>query len=168
MSSTRAPGIDQLQELPLPVPPYSYLPQTWDWLAVLLVLLAVAASVAYWCWRRWQRQRYRREALQRLDQLALAMTQPQQRLPALRELPELLKRVVLSMPDAPAAQALSGEPWQALLQRYSAQPLPVGFASSLFTLAYAPDQQVLALHTQQTDALYRTCRQWVEGHHVAV
>lgn len=168
MSQPRAPSIDQLQELPLPVPPFSYLPQTWAWLLLLLVLLALAALWGVWRWRQWQRDRYRREALQRLAVLGRALERPQERLPALRELPELLKRVVLSMPDAPAAHALGGAAWQALLQRYSTRPLPAGFADSLFTLAYAPDQHVLAMPTEHTEALYRSCREWVEVHRVAV
>ena len=94
------PSIEQLKELALPAP-ISYAPQTWGWwvlLAVLVVTALLLGARRYWQWRR---DRYRREALARLAQL-------QQRsgdLSALRELPELLKRVALSMPNTVAVGA---------------------------------------------------------------
>ncbi|MGW8466428.1 DUF4381 domain-containing protein [Pseudomonas sp. CLCA07] len=93
------PSIDQLKEIALPAP-VSYAPQTCGWwvlpgLLVIAVLLISARR--YWQWRR---DRYRREALVRLAELQASDNQ----LDALRELPELLKRVALSMP----------EPWNAI------------------------------------------------------
>jgi hypothetical protein len=87
------PSIDQLKEMSLPAP-VSYAPQTWGWwalLALLIVTLVVTGARRYWQWRR---DRYRREALVRLEELQ----QRSNDLSALRELPELLKRVALSMP----------------------------------------------------------------------
>ncbi|WP_223520708.1 DUF4381 domain-containing protein [Pseudomonas sp. GL-B-19] len=87
------PSIDQLKEIALPAS-VSYAPQTWGWwvlpgLLVIAVLLISARR--YWQWRR---DRYRREALVRLAELQASDNQ----VDALRELPELLKRVALSMP----------------------------------------------------------------------
>ncbi|MBV7490090.1 DUF4381 domain-containing protein [Pseudomonas sp. PDM30] len=89
------PSIDQLKEMALPAP-VSYAPQTWGWwalLALLIVTLVVTGARRY---RQWRRDRYRREALVRLEELQ----QRSNDLNALRELPELLKRVALSMPSA--------------------------------------------------------------------
>jgi hypothetical protein len=88
------PSIDQLKEMALPAP-VSYAPQTWGWwalLALLIVTLVLTGARRYWQWRR---DRYRREALLRLEELQ----QRSNDLSALRELPELLKRVALSMPS---------------------------------------------------------------------
>jgi hypothetical protein len=88
------PGIDQLKEMALPEP-VSYVPQTWGWwalLALLIIALVVTGARRYWQWRR---DRYRREALLRLEELQRRSND----LSALRELPELLKRVALSMPS---------------------------------------------------------------------
>ncbi|MCF5701297.1 DUF4381 domain-containing protein [Pseudomonas syringae] len=87
------PSIEQLQELGLPAP-VSYAPQTWGWWVLLAVLVLAALLIGirrYWQWRR---DAYRREGLARLAQLRSRSDD----LNALRELPELLKRVALSMP----------------------------------------------------------------------
>ncbi|VVM46032.1 DUF4381 domain-containing protein [Pseudomonas fluorescens] len=89
------PSIGQLKEIGLPAP-VSYAPQTWGWWVLLAVLLGGVLLVGarrYWQWRR---DRYRREALVRLAELQNS----DDRLSAMRELPELLKRVAISMPAA--------------------------------------------------------------------
>ncbi|WIE48263.1 DUF4381 domain-containing protein [Pseudomonas sp. GM17] len=161
------PGIEQLQEIGLPAP-VGYAPQTWGW-AVLLGMLVVTALLAsarrYWQWRR---DRYRREALARLAELQSA----DDRVSALRELPELLKRVALSMPCSSLPQghigALGNKDWQAFLVRHSPQPLPADFSRQLAQLAYAPDATLRALPDEQCQQLFDTCKRWVERHHVAV
>lgn len=163
-----AATIDQLKELPLPVPPFSYTPQTWGWWVLLAVVLLAGFIYAVFAWRRWQRERYRREALHRLNALDAALAVPEQRLQALRELPELLKRVALSMPDAPPVQSLSGPHWQAFLQQRARFALPEQFAERLQTLAYAPDVRVQSLGAEELSTLVHTCRRWIEAHHVAV
>ena len=161
--TTAIPAIEQLKELGLPAP-VSYMPQTWGWWAllgiVLVALLAVAAR-AYWHWRR---NRYRREAMQRLAQLR-THDDP---LSALRELPTLLKRVALSMPVPQAAGTLQDAEWQAFLNKHSTQPLPEDFSQQLALLAYAPDEQLLALPGELRQQVFDTCALWVEQHHVAV
>ncbi|KJZ66102.1 DUF4381 domain-containing protein [Pseudomonas fluorescens] len=87
------PSIEQLKEIALPTP-VSYAPQTWGWwvlLCLLVIAVLLVSARRYWQWRR---DRYRREALVRLAELQNSDDQ----LKALRELPELLKRVALSMP----------------------------------------------------------------------
>ncbi|WP_347912307.1 DUF4381 domain-containing protein [Pseudomonas grandcourensis] len=188
------PSIDQLKDMALPAP-VSYAPQTWGWwalLALLIVTLVVTSARRYWQWRR---DRYRREALVRLEELQ----QRSNDLSALRELPELLKRVAISMPNAkpvgasllamasgqststlnvtPSSRAnslpqgnpaaLGKEDWQAFLQRHSKQPLPADFSQQLSLLAYAPDAALRAMPVEQRQQLFSTCKTWVERHHVA-
>ncbi|SDZ48684.1 DUF4381 domain-containing protein [Pseudomonas sp. NFIX28] len=114
--SSPAPAIEQLKELELPAP-VSYLPQTWGWwllLGLLAVMLSAWAGHRYWQWRR---DRYRREALLRLAQLQGSGDS----LAALRELPELLKRVALSMPE-PYSWTGTGLAGDRRWQRLAAKP----------------------------------------------
>lgn len=161
-----AASIDQLRELAPGVPPFSYLPQTWGWLALTGLVLVLAGIWGTLRWRRWRREQYRREALARLDKLAAS--QGEQRLASLRELPELLKRVALSMPDAPPVASLSGVAWQRFLEQHARRPLPGAFAETLHRLAYAPDSALRTLDAQQVNTLFSTSRSWIEGHHVAL
>ncbi|SDQ94272.1 protein of unknown function [Pseudomonas sp. UC 17F4] len=163
MSSVR-PSIDQLKELALPPAP-SYLPQTWGWAALAVLLLAALLSYGAWRYRRWRLNRYRREALAQLALIESRLVDPQQHLAALRELPELLKRVALSMPASPAVASLRGSDWQAFLSAHSPTALPADFAEQLAHLAYAPDSR---LQGSDAQTLLHQCRTWVEHHHVAV
>ncbi|VVP68741.1 hypothetical protein PS918_00791 [Pseudomonas fluorescens] len=183
------PDIAQLKEIALPAP-VSYAPQTWGWWVLLGLLVLGAAIIAarrYWQWRR---DRYRREALVRLAQLQKRSDD----LNALRELPELLKRVAISIPvgagllakasgqttsvlsvrpssrASPLPQgpaALGKEDWQTFLQQHCKQPLPADFSQQLAQLAYAPDATLRALPAEHRQRLFDTCKYWVEHHHVA-
>ena len=168
MSTDKTPHLDQLKELALPPPPVSYWPQTWGWLVLAVVLLLALIAWATWRWWCWRRDRYRREAIARLAELERAIGDEQLRVPALRELPELLKRVALSMPDRPPVATLGGDAWQAFLQQRSKAPLPEDFSRNLATLAYAPAPQLAAMPVQQLETLLAHSRRWIETHHVAV
>lgn len=160
------PSIEQLKELGLPAP-VSYAPQTWGWWVLLVVLLLAVLVLGMRRYRQWRRDRYRREALVRLAQLRDRSDD----LNALRELPELLKRVAISMPicnplpQGPAS--LGQEDWQRFLQQHSKKPLPADFSQQLARLAYAPDDVLRSLPASQRQALFDTCQHWVEHHHVA-
>lgn len=102
--SVNVPSIAQLKELALPSP-VSYSPQTWGWWLLLAILLLAAALIGTRRYIQWRRDRYRREALAHLAQLRSHSDE----LHALRELPELLKRVALSM-QGPKFKAASSAP----------------------------------------------------------
>ncbi|QLG93404.1 DUF4381 domain-containing protein [Pseudomonas yamanorum] len=154
--NAHVPSIEQLQELDLPAP-VSYWPQTWGWYAILGLLVLALVVLGFKAWLRWRRNAYRREALVQLNALE-----------DLRELPELLKRVALSMPLAPEEHqrvpTLSGSGWQDFLQRHGAVELPEDFSRQLAKLAYSP---AASLSCVQREQLLAQCKAWVEHHHVA-
>ncbi|MGF0238268.1 DUF4381 domain-containing protein [Rhodococcus sp. IEGM1300] len=113
------PSIDQLKDIALPAP-VSYAPQTWGWwalLGVLVVAVLLVSARRYWQWRR---DRYRREALLRLAELRSSEHQ----LSAMRELPELLKRVALSMPASAMHTSPVGASLLAIALRHSKSKVP--------------------------------------------
>ena len=162
---SNAANIAQLQNLPLP-PAVSYFPQTWGWLALLLLLFGVALFYAGRAAWRWRLNRYRRAALEELALIESELSATTKR-NALRQLPDLLKRTALSMPGQPDVASLHGPAWQAFLQRCSATPLPADFGQQLAELSYAPDARLQALSVKQVNDLLGVCRQWLEQHHVA-
>jgi hypothetical protein len=109
------PDIGQLKELGLPAP-VSYAPQTWGWWVLLAVLVLAAVLIGVRRYRQWRRDQYRREALVRLAQLR----ERSDDLNALRELPELLKRVAISMPSCNVVPVGAG-----LLAKASGQSMNV-------------------------------------------
>ena len=145
------PSIEQLKEIALPAP-VSYAPQTWGWwvlLCLLVIAVLLVSARRYWQWRR---DRYRREALLRLAELQNSDDQ----LKALRELPELLKRVALSMPTdrntkpvgagLPAMRPLHSKLMLADRTSSRASPLPQGTVGALGGEGW---QEFLVLHSAQ-------------------
>lgn len=153
--NANVPSIEQLKEMGLPVP-VSYWPQAWGWWALLGLLAISLVVLGIRAWLHWRRNAYRREALARLKVIE-----------DLQELPELLKRVALSMPLTPEEHqrvpTLSGADWQAFLLRHGRTPLPEDFSRQLASLAYGS----VDISSAQRKQLLAQCKAWVEHHHVA-
>lgn len=155
--AVEAPSLDALRGLHLPEP-VSNAPQTTAWwilFALLgLLLLVVAALVV----RRRRRNRYRRDALVRLD--ALGAT-------GLAELPHLVKRVALDAWPREQVASLSGAPWLAFLDRSlgGGTAFREGPGRHLPTLAYGGPPTLGERERQGLVALVRT---WIRKHRVDV
>ncbi|MBB1627288.1 DUF4381 domain-containing protein [Achromobacter sp. UMC71] len=160
------PGLDQLRELPLPAP-VSYWPQTWGWAVLAALLLAGGGWAALAGWRRHRRNRYRRQGLAALAQLAREAARDRL---AARGLPALLKRVALAARPAAAradVASLGGQAWLVYLARTAPPGMPPESAQMLRLLAYAPDEAVRQLDDAALAQLIQACRAWVVNHHVA-
>ncbi|HEY9273568.1 DUF4381 domain-containing protein [Achromobacter sp.] len=165
MNAGAAPSIEQLRQLPLPAP-VSYWPQTWGWLALLVVVLALAGWAAWRIARRRRRNHYRRAGLRMLEALR---RQTQSDPLAARALPELLKRVGLSSvteADRARVGALQGAEWIAFMDRGMAV-FPPDAGVLLRALAYAPPETLRAIDPARVRSLFSASRQWMERHHVA-
>ena len=138
-------------------PAISWLPQTpaWGWLAAVLLIYGLIRA-----WRRlrhWYRNRYRREAAARLEQLAHE-SQPDA---LVSQVNQLLKRSALAAYSREQVASLSGEEWVSFLNDQCAEQ------------PFAPEQARLlavGVYTGQTldassgQALLAASRRWVCEH----
>jgi len=136
---------DKLQGLadivtPLPV---SWLPQTWGW-AVLGVVLLILLSWILWRWRRAREaNRYRREALAELEGLK-----------DVTGIPPLLKRTALAAWPREKVASLSGAQWVAFLK--VSGPLADLLNDAEYRNVSVPDKEARA-----------AAKRWIEGHRVS-
>ena len=135
----------------------SWLPQTagWAWLGLLILALALRAG---WRWlMRWHRNRYRREAVARLQ--ALSSDSLGERLVA--EVNKLLKLAAMAAYSRERVARLYGEQWTGFLkQQCPTQPFTDEQAELLAVGAYQPS----GLDAEKALALIEASMTWVREH----
>ena len=138
----------------------SWLPQTPGWWLLAAGLLALALHRG-WRWlRHWYRNRYRREALTRLQQISAEHQQQA----LVREVNKLLKITAIAAYSRPAVASLCGEQWAEFLNRQcTAPPFTAELAQLLATGAY----RTQALTANQSQALLEASLDWVREHRTA-
>ena len=144
-----------LKELPLPEP-ISWFPATAGWLVVGAVLLAILAGLAWWRWRAWRRERYRRDALVRIDAMRGGAGG------ALVELPLVLRSTALAAFPREEVAGLRGGAWVAWLNENGGRFDPAD-AESLDLLPYDP-RAAGHLTSDVAARLVDASRAWVKGH----
>jgi hypothetical protein len=165
MNETATAGADlqSLQEIPLPQP-VSWFPQTIGWLYLGIVLLIAILLLAWHLRRRWQANRYRRDALAELDAIEARLRLDNAN--ALLELPALLKRTALGSTARARVAALSGEDWLRFLEQTAPRAgIDSTAGRKLWQLAYTPVSPDLS--PADRAALCTQARRWI-SHHVAV
>lgn len=165
-AATRA-ALEKLVDIAVPAP-VSWVPQTWGWAALGVMLLALAAwAIARWHKRR-EANRYRTEALAELDRIEAHLDDAAGRARALAEIPSLLKRVALAAWPRREVAALSGGPWVAFLREHGGgRGFPETAARLLDDAEYRPRQALGAMGPEEARAFARAARAWIEGHRVS-
>lgn len=155
--------LEQLKELPPPPMPALW-PQTWGWGLVLALALFITTAVLIRWRQKWKANAYRRVAMAELAALEALWRKHPEDTALLREVPELLKRAVLSRPGQTSKElpSMGGRDWQNQLERMSDMLLSKDFSARLADLAYASD---MTLEHLDLEALINECRQWLETHH---
>jgi hypothetical protein len=132
-------------------------PQTTGW-ALLGGVLAVLLLRRLWqSARRWYRDRYRREALARLDALGSAGTG----MPAPGEVNQLLKLTALAAWSRERVARLSGPEWTEFLNRSCASP---PFDATLAALLATGPYTSPSVDPETSRRLLQASRQWITEH----
>ncbi|PSJ60477.1 DUF4381 domain-containing protein [Kumtagia ephedrae] len=163
-AATRA-ALQKLADIAQP-PPVSWMPQTWGW-AALAVLVAALLLWALWRWHQYRvRNRYRREAIAELARIEARHGAPEGRADAVTEAAALLKRVALAAWPREAVAPLSGRDWVAFLRRTAGgSSFPDEAAALLDDAEYRwPSNRRVADADEK--AFLVAARRWIEGHHV--
>lgn len=156
-------ALRSLHDIAVP-PPVSWLPQTWGW-AALAVLLGIAVLAALLVWlRRYRRNAYRREALRLLDGIEADIRSPASREKGVHELSELLKRTALAAWPRSDVAALTGQAW---LQRMDSRGAYKALARLLDDLEYHDSAAIAALPPDSANELILNSRRWIRRHHVS-
>ena len=150
------PGsLQNLNDVLLPAP-VGWWPPAPGWFVVAALLLVALGWLAARRWRRWSRNRYRREALRSLAQLRAGGAA------AARGVPELLKRAALSAWPRDAVAALSGDDWHRFLDGTARMSCFCGSAGrTLDSLAYGAAEPLPA---DEAEDLYREAERWLRRH----
>jgi Domain of unknown function (DUF4381) len=147
--------------------PVSWMPQTWGWAALAILVLGVITT-ACWRWLRWYKiNRYRRAALVELHQLEKNIGDPALRRQIVGELPVLLKRVALAAWPREEVASLSGTEWAQFLGAETPDhPLGTDLGRVLADLEYRSDAEAAAVSPESAGKLIAAAGRWIENHHV--
>lgn len=146
--------LDLMNDLVLPEP-VSWMPQTIGWLVTAIWLVAIAVSAGWYGFRRWQKNRYRREALAELASLeAQAKTDPSA---AAGEIAALVKRTALAAFPRRTVANLHSADWARFL---------CDSAGGDAQVEHAAAQIAVAAYRTDVDgnALVAPARRWIEVH----
>lgn len=156
-------ALEKLADIAVP-PPVSWVPHTWGWavLAIVVALLAMWAGVRWY--RRREANRYRREGLAELSRIeaglggdAIARAQ------AVAALAALLKRVALAAWPRRDVARLSGAAWVTFLRERSGAQFSVAAGQLLDDAQYRPE----AVTMEQAAVFAQATRLWIERHRVS-
>jgi len=142
------PQLMERMHAPVEPAPISFWPATDGWWIVAAWVAGVSLVLGWRARRRRVANRYRREALARLDELAT---------PTARELGELLRRTALAAFPRETVASLYGETWAAFLVETSGgDPVVAAAAPELARAPYRDDPDV--------SRLVAPARRWIEVH----
>ncbi len=159
LNNTHDP-LANLQDIHLPGE-VSGLPLAPGWWLLGLALLALLVGVGWWCYRKYKRQLYRRQACQLLNSMEIKQQSVDKQVQAINA---LLKRVALHAYPHKDLAGCHGQRWTDFLQSSAPQlHQPPAVAELLQTGPYRSPQS-LAADTDSLDDCYCYSRLWIEKH----
>jgi hypothetical protein len=144
--------LELLEPIVLPEP-VSLLPQTPGWWVLAGWLLTLALIAIWQRRRRWQANRYRRQAQAEIDALLSDCA------PTSAAIAAVVKRTALAVYPRSQVASLTGSEWAAFLEHScDGDPEVAASAQQLALAAYRPDID--------PDSIVESARRWIECHRV--
>ena len=134
-------------------------------LGVLILLWAVFAGRLWW--QSWQRNAYRRAALQELAIIEKKIHHPQTRTEGVRRLSVLLKRVAHAAYPRSVVASLTGDRWHAFLDRQTGGDKFKNVYGKVLMIALHDPNPGEALAAADCRNLVQGVRRWISGHRAA-
>lgn len=150
------PSLRDLSEI-VPTTDISLWPQTPAWTVLALLLAVWLLRILRTRYRRWLRNRYRREALDALKTLSRQGEAPQ-----VASINEILKLAALAHQERQHVAGLSGTAWTAWLNAQVAQP--AFSSSSVQALSEGLYASAHSLSATEAERLLQEARHWVVQH----
>ncbi len=156
-------SLDRLHDFVAP-PPVPWWPPAPGWYYVLALLLGLALVATVRGFIRWQRNRYRREALAEFARQEKRLHDPAQRVAALAALSELLKRTALTAYPRGEVASLTGGAWFDFLDTTGdTTAFRASVGGKLAAAAYDPIT-VLDMGDSEAALLAASVRDWIRHH----
>ncbi len=156
-------SLDRLHDVIMPAPD-PWWPPAPGWYALLVVAGILLAVALVRLFIRWQKNRYRREALAELKNLSAHLATPGLRAEAVTGMAVLLKRAAVSAWPRETVASLNGPAWFAFLDRTgSTDQFSAGFGNMLESVAYDPSKAAVLAENDLQELPLRV-RHWLANH----
>ena len=168
LSPEAVQALEGLHDIVVP-PAVAWTPTTAGWYVLLAVVVAAAGWTALARHRTRVANRYRRDALEELAAIKSALGEHASRADALAGIPQLIKRVALSVASRAQAASLTGDAWLAFLdQAYGGDGFSSGPGRLIPELAYKPPERLEDVTEQQARDLLELVGVWIRSHDLSM
>lgn len=158
MNPTQTDPLAQLRDIHAPAAVEAWPPAIGWWILAALAVLAVVGLIA-WLYVRWQRNRYRREALAQLELYFTDFETDGDLHAYLDRSSKLLKLTALTRYPRTSVAPLTGEAWVRFLDRSAdTNEFSMGAGQVLISASYEPDPKV------DVHDLHELAAYWIKQH----
>ncbi|NOR13950.1 MAG: DUF4381 family protein [Candidatus Aminicenantes bacterium] len=158
------PQLEGLIEIALPQA-ISYKPETIGWLILFSLIITLLVWIVYRRYRHIKANRYRRWALEKLQDIERILRQNLGLEKALAEIPVLVKQTALHCFPREKIASLSGENWLRFLDAsYGGTDFTDGPGQILEQTAYQPSKRLEQYKEEEIHDLIHIVRKWIKKH----
>ncbi|OYR14794.1 DUF4381 domain-containing protein [Brucella thiophenivorans] len=159
-------ALRSLKDIVVP-PPISWMPQTWGWAVLGLILLAGILIVLLKAAQHYRANAYRREALSILSEIGNRLDDPRTRMAALAEISALVKRTAMVAWPRHDVADLTGKTWAEFLAAHSPTNSGHLLEKLVNDIEYRNEEFVSRLPSKLNSELIKATRNWIEQHNVS-